>query len=62
MEMTRRVFFQYVLKTASAFVLAAYLVGESVSPRKYIRALRHKNYPGSIKPLSNINTQGKWSG
>jgi len=60
--MTRRQFIQLVLKTASAFVIGAYFIGEKVSPRKYIRALQHKKYPGGIKPLSDINTQGKWSG
>jgi hypothetical protein len=62
MEMTRREFIQSILKTASAIAISAYFIGEKVSPRKFIRAIRQKKYPGSIKPLSGINTQGKWSG
>ncbi len=60
--MTRREFFQSILKTASAIAIGVYFIGEKVSPRKFIRAVRQKKYPGSIKPLSDINTEGKWNG
>jgi len=64
--MTRREFVQFVLKTASAIPICigigAYFITEKVSPRKFIRAVRQKKYPGSVKQLSNINTQGKWNG
>ncbi len=60
--MTRREFIQFVLKTASAIAVGAYVISKKVSPRKFIRAVRNKKYPGSIKQLSNINTQGKWNG
>jgi hypothetical protein len=60
MEMTRRDFIQFVLKTASVVAIGAYFIGQV--PRRFIYALRHKKYPGTVKPLSNINTQGKWSG
>jgi hypothetical protein len=60
--MTRRQFIQFVLKTASAFAIAVYFIGEKVLPRKFINAIRYKKYPGIVKPLSDINTQGKWSG
>jgi len=60
--MTRREFIQFVLKTASAIAVGAYFITDKVSPRRFIRAVRQKKYPGSIKQLSNINTQGKWSG
>jgi hypothetical protein len=74
LEMTRREFIQFILKTASAIVVGAYFITDKVSPRRlvlrsellrraaFIRAVRQKNYPGSVKPLSNINTQGKWRG
>ena len=60
--MTRREFIQFVLKTASAIAIGIYFITDKVSPRKFIRAVRQKRYPGSIKQLSNINTQGKWRG
>jgi hypothetical protein len=60
--MTRREFVQFVLKTASAIAVGAYFITNKVSPRRFIRAVRQKKYPGSVKQLSNINTQGKWRG
>jgi hypothetical protein len=60
LEMTRRGFIQFVLKTASVFAIGAYFISQA--PRKFINAIRYKKYPGIVKPLSNINTQGKWSG
>jgi hypothetical protein len=60
--MTRREFIQFVLKTASAIAVGAYFITDKVSPRRFIRAVRQKKYPGSVKQLSNINTQGKWRG
>jgi len=60
--MTRREFFKFVLKTASAVVVGAYFITEKVSPRKFIRAARQKKYPGSVKQLPNVYTQGKWRG
>ena len=75
--MTRREFFQSVLKTAAAVAIGAYLISDKsrtlnifnktmvrdkVSSRRFIRAVRQKRYPGSIRPLSDINTQGKWRG
>jgi hypothetical protein len=60
--MTRREFFLSVLKTATAIAIGAYIITDKISPRKFIRAVRHKKYPGSVKPLPDINTQGKWRG
>jgi hypothetical protein len=60
--MTRREFIQFVLKTASAIAVGTYFITKKVSPRKFIRAVRQKKYPGSVRMLSDINTQGKWSG
>jgi hypothetical protein len=75
--MTRREFIQSVLKATSAIVIGAYVIADKsrtlnifnktivrdkASPRKFIRAVRQKKYPGGIKPLSDINTQGKWRG
>ena len=60
--MTRREFVQFVLKTASAIAVGAYFITDKISPRRFIRAVRQKKYPGSVKQLSNINTQGKWRG
>jgi hypothetical protein len=62
MEMTRREFFQSVLKTVMAIAIGAYVIADKVSPRRFIRAIQQKKYPGSVKQLPNIFTQGKWRG
>jgi len=60
--MTRREFFQSVFKTAAAITIGAFVLTEKVLPRGFIRAIRHNKYPGSLKQLPNIFTQGKWRG
>jgi hypothetical protein len=60
--MTRREFFQSVLKIAAAAAIGAYVITDKVSPRRFIRASWQKKYPGSVKQLPNIFTQGKWRG
>jgi hypothetical protein len=60
--MTRREFFQFVLKTVSAIAVGAYFIADKVSPKRFIQAIRQKRYPGSVKQLPNVFTQGKWRG
>jgi hypothetical protein len=62
MEMTRREFFQSVLKITAAIAVGAYFIADKVSPKRFVRAVRQKRYPGSIKQLPNTFTQGKWRG
>jgi hypothetical protein len=58
MEMTRREFFQSVLKITAAIAVGVYVFTDKVS----IKALRQKKYPGKVKQLPNTFTQGKWRG
>jgi hypothetical protein len=60
--MTRREFFQSVLKTVTAIAIGAYVIADKVSPKRFIRAVRQKRYPGSVKQLPNVYTQSKWRG
>ncbi|MHC4158625.1 MAG: twin-arginine translocation signal domain-containing protein [Planctomycetota bacterium] len=60
--MTRRKFIQKLAKIGSAVVLGICWVSRKASPRKFVRAVRLKKYPGSLKTLRNIQKQGKWSG
>ncbi|MFZ0034761.1 MAG: hypothetical protein WAK60_07225 [Sedimentisphaerales bacterium] len=60
--MTRRKFIQELIKAGSAIVVGACWLAEKTVPRKFVRALRLKKYPGSLKPLQDIHKQSKWSG
>jgi hypothetical protein len=60
--MTRRKFIQELLKAGAAIIVGVCWIAKKASPRKFVRALRLKKYPGAIKPLKDVNTQSKWSG
>ncbi len=60
--MTRREFIQKLVKIGSAVVLGVCWVSRKASPRKFVRAIRIKRYPGSVETLRDIHKQGKWSG
>ena len=60
--MTRRKFIEYTLQTALAVLAGAWAFAKEVAPRLFVRADPSQKYPGKMKPLENINTQGKWSG
>ena len=69
--MTRRKFIQKLIKACSAIIVAPTLVFDKkawgrltkkAAPRKFVRAIRLKKYPGSLKPLRDIYKQSKWSG
>jgi len=60
--MTRRKFIRKLMGAGSAIVVSASWLITKASPRKFIRAVRLKKYPGSIKPLGDISKQSKWSG
>ena len=59
--MTRRKFVEYAVKTALAIAAGAWAITEKVAPTGFVRAVKLK-YPGKIKLLSDIHTQGRWSG
>jgi hypothetical protein len=60
--MTRRKFIQELLKAGAAIIVGVCWIAKKASPRKFVRALRLKKYPGVIKPLKDVNTQSKWNG
>jgi hypothetical protein len=60
--MTRRKFFEYTAKTIAAIAIGSWFMAKRAAVRVFVRAEKTKKYPGRIKPLSNIHTQGRWSG
>ena len=58
--MTRRKFIQVLAKTGTAIVAGVLWIASA--PRRFVRALPVKKYPGSLKPLGDICGPGKWSG
>jgi len=60
--MTRRRFIQKIISTILAAVAGFVFIAKKASPRKFIRAIKLKKYPGSLKPLQKIESQGKWGG
>ncbi|HCO93823.1 MAG TPA: hypothetical protein DIU00_07730 [Phycisphaerales bacterium] len=60
--MTRRKFVRKLIGAGSMIVAGASLFAKKASPRKFVRAIRFKGYPGPVKPMENILKQGKWSG
>jgi len=68
LEMTRRKFIGVLAKTGAAIIVGVSWLarqtygGLARAPRKFVRALTAKRYPGSLKPMRDIFGQGKWSG
>jgi hypothetical protein len=60
--MTRRRFIQKIISTVLAAVAGFVFIVKKASPRKFIRAVKLKKFPGSLKPLQKIESQGKWGG
>jgi len=60
--MTRRKFFQKLIKVGSAIIVGGWWLAKKAVPRKFVWAAKLKKYPGSLKPLGDIHKQSKWSG
>jgi hypothetical protein len=60
--MTRRKFIKKVLGTFSITFGCICWFGQKVSPRKFVKAVPGKKYPGRVKCLGSFIKQGKWSG
>jgi hypothetical protein len=60
--MTRRKFIQDLIKGGAAIIVGVYWLAEKAAPRKFVRAIRLKKYPGVLKPLQDVHKQSKWSG
>ena len=62
---TRRKFIHKLIKAGSAIIVGAWWLAKKAAPRKFVRALRVKKYPGSLSGpagLRDISKQSKWSG
>ncbi|MHC4574726.1 MAG: hypothetical protein ACYS76_11450 [Planctomycetota bacterium] len=60
--MTRRKFIQKLAGVASVIITGAGWLAKKAAPRRFVRAIQGKVYPGSLKPLGDISKQSKWSG
>jgi len=60
--MTRRKFIQRFITAGTVIIGGAAWLARKAAPRKFVRAFRVNNYPGSLKPLGDISQQSKWSG
>jgi hypothetical protein len=60
--MTRREFIEYAVKTVAAVAAGAWVLAERAAVRVFVRAEKAQKYPGRVKFLSGVDTQGKWSG
>jgi len=60
--MTRRKFIQKLIKTGSAIIVGVCWIAKKTAPRKFVRAVRLKRYPGFLKPLQGVHKQSKWNG
>jgi len=67
--MTRRKFIRKLIKAGVLSSLVARRsghgsreTGHGAVPRKFVRAIPFKKYPGSLRPLQDIPETSKWSG
>ena len=60
--MTRRKFIKKLIKTGLTILVGISWLAKNTTPRKFVRAMRIKKYPGRLKPLKDISKQCKWSG
>jgi len=58
--MTRRKFIQVLAKAGA--VIVAGVSWTAKMPKRFVRALPVKRYPGSLKSLGDVSRGGKWSG
>jgi len=59
---TRRKFIHKLIKASLAIVIGVSWFARKAAPRKFVRAIRLKKYPGSLRSLQDICKQSKWSG
>jgi hypothetical protein len=60
--MTRRKFIRKLIGAGSTIVIGASWLISKASPRRFLRAVRLKKYPGPLRPMGDISKQSKWSG
>jgi hypothetical protein len=60
--MTRRKFIHKLIKAGSAIAAGSLWLVRKATPCRSVWAVRLKKYPGTLKPLTDISKQSKWSG
>jgi len=60
--MTRRKFIQGLIGAGAAIALGTWWLAKKASPRRFVRALQLKKYPGSLRSLRDVTKPSKWSG
>ncbi len=65
--MTRRKFLHRLIQTgllglSGLWWLTTRAIGKRAVPRRFVRAIRTRNYPGKVRSLPTINKNAKWSG
>lgn len=62
MDLKRRNFILRLIGAGAFAAVAACRLAGKASPRKFLRAVRMKKYPGLVGSLRKIGAQGKWNG
>ncbi len=60
--MTRRKFIRKLINSMSVILVGTWSLAKKAAPRKFVRAMKVKKYPGSLGSLHDICKQSKWSG
>ncbi|MHC4432551.1 MAG: hypothetical protein ACYTBS_11995 [Planctomycetota bacterium] len=59
--MTRRKFVRTLTETAMTIAAGASWLA-CKAPRRFVRAVQTRKYPGLLKPLEDVSGPSKWSG
>jgi len=62
MAMTRRKFTAYLMSSLSSVGVGLCGLARAVRPRRFVRALRRRGYPGKLVPMPDVRKRGTWSG
>ncbi len=64
MELTRRTFGKLIAAAGLATVSGAWRLTQRVLPRRVLRAVKAKMFPGRLRPLkaAEIKKPGRWRG
>lgn len=62
MEMKRRELIRRALGAGSLVLLGVSRLAKRVAPRRFVRAVKCRRYPGGFRPPYDIFRQSKWRG
>ena len=62
LEMKRREFIHKSIKAGMALVAGTCWLAKKAVPRKFVRAVPLRKYPGTVGPLPDAFEQSRWSG